>query len=119
MSTAALRAELERVLSELEGVRATLEGELPAEADRDRPAGHADQHPADVASDLVDNDREAAMIEATGKRIADVQAALVRIEDGSYGTCLDCGQRIPQARLDIRPEAARCVACQQKVDDAA
>ena len=112
----AARRELHRMLAELEGVRATLEAELP-----DGPSSelsHADQHPADVASDLVDNDREVAMIEGTAQRIAEVTAALARLDDGSYGTCLDCATDIPAARLEIRPEAARCVGCQQKADDA-
>ena len=111
------REDLEKVLADLERVRATLEGELP-----DGPSSelsHADQHPGDVASDLVDNDREAAMIEATSARIEDVQAALVRLDEGTYGSCLDCGNAIPSARLAVRPEAARCVGCQQKADDAA
>jgi DnaK suppressor protein len=42
--------------------------------------------------------------------------ALVRIDRGVYGMCADCGKPIPEGRLDARPEAARCVACQSKRD---
>jgi len=40
--------------------------------------------------------------------------ALSRIEENSYGQCVDCGHEIPEGRLDARPEAARCVGCQSK-----
>jgi DnaK suppressor protein len=43
-----------------------------------------------------------------------VLAALVRIDENSYGRCVDCGSEIPEGRLDARPDAARCVGCQAK-----
>lgn len=45
-----------------------------------------------------------------------VDAALRRIEDGSYGLCIDCGVEIPAARLHAAPEASRCIACQEKTE---
>ena len=47
---------------------------------------------------------------------SEIMAALGRIQDGSYGTCADCGRSIPEGRLEARPEAARCVHCQAKRD---
>jgi len=47
-----------------------------------------------------------------------VEAALTRIEQGTYGTCVDCGQPIPPARLEVRPEAARCVEDQERFEAA-
>ena len=44
----------------------------------------------------------------------EVEAALGRIEENSYGKCVACGQEIPEGRLDARPDAARCVGCQAK-----
>ena len=41
-------------------------------------------------------------------------AALARLDDDTYGQCVDCGHEIPEGRLEARPEAARCVACQAK-----
>lgn len=41
-----------------------------------------------------------------------VEAALGRIADGSYGFCVECGQDIPVARLDASPAAERCILCQ-------
>ena len=43
-----------------------------------------------------------------------VNGALERLDSGTYGECLSCGQAIPNERLLIIPEAARCVGCQQR-----
>lgn len=43
--------------------------------------------------------------------IAEVDAALVRIDAGTYGTCVRCGKAIPEERLELRPFTATCVAC--------
>jgi len=45
-------------------------------------------------------------------RATEAVHALGRIRDGTYGICADCRKRIPAARLMVKPEAARCVACQ-------
>jgi DnaK suppressor protein len=52
------------------------------------------------------------------RELRDVQAALARLEQGTYGECEDCGKTIPFARLDVYPMARRCVACQEIVEAA-
>ena len=47
-----------------------------------------------------------------------VNAALKRIDEGSYGECVDCGAHIAEARLRAAPEAARCIQCQEKLEKA-
>ena len=49
-------------------------------------------------------------------RAAEAIEALRRIEDGTYGICADCGKKIPAARLQAKPEAARCIACQTEYE---
>jgi DnaK suppressor protein len=46
-------------------------------------------------------------------RVEAIDAALARIEDGSYGICASCGEAIPQERLEFRPHAVGCVGCAQ------
>ena len=53
--------------------------------------------------------RESAELDA-------IDAALKRIEDGSYGVCVDCGADIPAARLHAAPETPRCLSCQDKLE---
>ena len=86
---------------------------LQAEHPRARGGG---MEQGDAGANLTEADRnEAAVESARGQRIA-VMAALARVEDGSYGKCLDCGQPVPEGRLEARPTTTRCVACQSKRD---
>lgn len=43
--------------------------------------------------------------------IGEIDAALVRIDAGTYGRCVSCGAQIPEERLELRPFAGRCVSC--------
>jgi DnaK suppressor protein len=62
-------------------------------------------------------DAMAAMDIASVSRVlailSDVEAALARLADGTYGECIDCGVDIPFARLSAYPAAKRCVGCQE------
>ena len=110
------RQQLEQMLHELDTATTTLENEGGGE---NSELSHVDQHPADTASDVVDLDRENAMLEAAEGQRVQIREALARIDAGSYGTCVDCGATISDARLSVRPEAARCVECQSRAEDAA
>ncbi|MGN6704258.1 MAG: TraR/DksA family transcriptional regulator, partial [Burkholderiaceae bacterium] len=45
-----------------------------------------------------------------------IAAAMTRIDDGTYGDCVDCGKDIPYARLEAQPTAERCVPCQERYE---
>lgn len=49
--------------------------------------------------------------------LREIQAAIARIEDGSYGICIVCGKAIPEKRLKVLPWAPRCVACQKLAEE--
>lgn len=59
------------------------------------------------------NDRETALRVASGESmmLRDVGDALARIEEGTYGECIDCEKPIPVKRLEVFPAAKRCVEC--------
>ena len=61
------------------------------------------------------NDRETALRVASGEAqmLDEVAEALRRIEEGSYGTCIDCDETIPKKRLEVFPAAKRCVGCKE------
>ena len=110
------RGRLEELLAELEASAAVLQhsgggdsGELTT----------LDQHPADSGTSLADADREEASLEVLTAQQERVKAALARVADGSYGRCVVCGRELPDERLEARPEAERCVDCQQKAEAAA
>ena len=109
------RQQLEQMLREIDSSTAVLEAEGAGDSSE---LSHSDQHPGDTASELTDADNQNAVLEHSADQRAQVEAALARIEDGSYGTCVDCGRLIPPARLEVRPEASRCVEDQAKFEAA-
>ncbi|MGH3285820.1 MAG: TraR/DksA family transcriptional regulator, partial [Streptosporangiaceae bacterium] len=72
------------------------------------------QDSADAGSSLSETDRVEAILHSARSQRDEVLAALVRIEEKTYGRCVACGGEIPEGRLDARPDAARCVGCQAK-----
>lgn len=72
------------------------------------------QHPADVADDLDRRELLVARREIDSRALAEVEAALARIDAGSYGLCVDCGGEIPRERVDALPQAARDVECERR-----
>jgi DnaK suppressor protein len=109
------RQQLEQMLRELDASSTILENEG---AGTGTEISHADQHPGDVAGEFTDADQQNALLENSADQRAQVEAALARLDAGTYGICVDCGQQIPDARLEVRPEAARCVADQEKFEAA-
>jgi RNA polymerase-binding transcription factor DksA len=111
---AAVRHRLERLLTELDDSTRTLAGENGDTGELSR----IDQHPAEAASELTEQERDDAMLAVVEAQRQEVRAALARLDDGTYGRCVDCGAELPADRLDARPEAARCVNCQHELETA-
>ncbi len=68
-----------------------------------------DNHPADNATDLYDQERGLAMTQFKEEELEEAKAALAAIEDGTYGTCTVCGKEIPFERLEALPTALTCI----------
>jgi RNA polymerase-binding transcription factor DksA len=81
--------------------------ELRTDAVRERELALAET--ATAMPDAVAVSRAARL----ARTIEDIEAALIRAADGSYGNCVHCGAAIPAERLEFRPYAAGCVACEQ------
>ncbi len=67
--------------------------------------------PADMASDLAEEAIDLALEHAERERLAQVEAALRRVADGTYGTCERCGRPVGTNRLYAQPWATRCIDC--------
>ena len=113
MDPAHARARLEQTLAELEESARSLQRAGGADT---AELSSIDQHPADSGANLADNDREEASLEILQAQQERIREALARLDARTYGQCVDCGQPLPEERLEIRPEAARCVSCQQRVE---
>ena len=110
METTVARKRLEEMRADLDRSIAVLQGEGPGPV---AAAGYP-QDSADAGSMLSEADRTEAILHSARSQRDEVLAALARLDESTYGRCTDCGHEIPAGRLDARPDAARCVACQAK-----
>jgi DnaK suppressor protein len=104
---AAARARLVQMLAEL-GERQHRIAE-----DLDEPLDPDSSERAVEMEDDASLEGQAVLIE---REISSVKRALARIDDGSYGECLRCGESIAASRLDARPEAALCINCAREAE---
>lgn len=104
-----LRAQLEQERAEL--LAQIDEATSMDPSDRAATSGHGETEHLKV-------EEERSVLATIGSiaksALDDVEAALQRIEDGTYGQCQDCGNEIPFARLEVIPAARYCVTCQQR-----
>lgn len=84
------------------------------EASADHFSGRSDS----TAQTATERELEFALDDRETTELAAVDAALQRIEAGTYGRCTVCDVAIPEARLQVAPEAARCITCQEKAEHA-
>jgi DnaK suppressor protein len=70
---------------------------------------------AAAASQVFEQQRDLALRDRNEHHLADVEAALVRLDDGTFGVCVRCGRPIAPERLDALPWAANCIDCQRIV----
>lgn len=76
-----------------------------------RQLGEVDDNFADSASATAERAEALTLIEQVNQRLSDVEHALARVDDGSYGVCERCGTDIAPTRLEARPMSTRCVEC--------
>ena len=72
-----------------------------------------DQHLADHAGEMVDREMDESLEDNAEQMVREIDLALGRIEDGTYGSCARCGQAIPEERLAAVPYAVLCMSCKQ------
>lgn len=74
--------------------------------------------PLDQVRSCAEREMAVQRIDQHSRMIREVRAALVRLDDGSYGTCECCDAPIPRKRLDVVPWARLCVRCQMEAEAA-
>lgn len=72
-----------------------------------------DNHPADVASEMFERSKDLALRQDMEQQLDQIEAALGRIENGTYGKCESCGKEIPTERLEAMPSASMCIECKE------
>jgi DnaK suppressor protein len=99
----------------LEATRLRLTDDLSAPPETPSQMTYGSQ--AAAASEVFAQQRDLALRDKSGKGLELVDAALARLDDGTFGLCLRCGVVIPDGRLEVLPWAAFCVRCQQLEKD--
>jgi CBS domain-containing membrane protein len=74
-------------------------------------------HNADLATNTQETETLETLSEKNIKNIQQIEEALERLYGGTYGACLNCKEPIPRERLEVLPEAAYCVDCEQEIED--
>jgi RNA polymerase-binding protein DksA len=101
-----------RLLKLRDQVRGDIQASIDAVAEEVHPVGEDTKEPIEgLDKELVLEHNEEDIYHA-------VNAALQRIEQGSFGRCTGCGKPIPKARLDAMPYAEYCVACERQIETA-
>jgi RNA polymerase-binding protein DksA len=72
-----------------------------------------DNHLADTATETYDRELDYTLEENSEHVLGEIEAALKRIEEGTYGTCTSCGKQIVEERLEALPWATLCIGCQR------
>jgi RNA polymerase-binding transcription factor DksA len=71
-------------------------------------------HMADLGTDAFEQENTLNLLQNEEQVLADIAAALERLEHGAYGRCEECGAEIPEVRLRILPYARFCIECARK-----
>ena len=74
---------------------------------------HMHQHMADIGSETFEREKDFSILEQVEAELSDVERALRRLDDGTYGTCEACGSSIGDERLAVQPAARFCIAHQE------
>ena len=110
----ALLEERERVERALANLREDHPGSLDEETEE--IAATSDNHLAETATATLGREIDYTLGENSGEVLAQIDAALKRIDDGTYGTCGRCGKEIAPERLEAYPWASLCIDCKREAE---
>jgi DnaK suppressor protein len=110
----AQKARLEETREELRKMERGLETD---QRDRSEDEGDYTEHDAgDMSQSLFTREMDNTVEQTIERRLEEIERALQKIEEGTYGICDDTGEEIPRGRLEAIPEAIRTVEAQQRFE---
>jgi DnaK suppressor protein len=119
VDTAQFRTLLEEERGRIVGAIAYLHEDHPRDLEDETGeiAGRGgDNHLGDMASVTFDRELDEGLEEGAQQTLEQIDRALARLDDGTYGTCERCGKPIPEDRLRARPWATLCIDDQRLAD---
>jgi RNA polymerase-binding transcription factor DksA len=105
------RARLEEERRRLESIRTGIDDDdVRTESEQDTLSESTQtQHPADIGTETFNRERDLSVLESVEAELSDVEHALRRIDEGTYGRCEACGRPIRDDRLEAVPAARFCL----------
>lgn len=119
MDTDLARQRLADERARLDGVKSTFDDEGLGDQSESESLGELssyDQHQADMGTETFEREKDLSILEQVEAELADVEHALRRLDDGTYGTCEVCSKPIPDERLEAMPAARLCLEHQSEVE---
>jgi RNA polymerase-binding transcription factor DksA len=77
---------------------------------------HVALHQADSASETFEREKDFSILDQVEAELQDVERALTRLDEGTYGSCEACGQAIGDERLEVQPAARFCIEHQHQAE---
>jgi DnaK suppressor protein len=103
-----------RLIARRDALRQALAGEL--QDLRGHVRGDLTGDAADVAFDTGSDEISSTLAELEARELANIERALARLKQGTYGVCESCGKKIPVARLNALPYSIYCIECQREME---
>jgi RNA polymerase-binding transcription factor DksA len=94
---------------------AALERSFAALVEATEGANTDDEHDPEGSTIAFERSQLSASLAAARAGLADVEHALARVSEGTYGRCETCGRPIPAGRLEALPAATTCVGCAERL----
>lgn len=107
--------DLGEIRKELEEMRADLDMQIEEEKENVR-AESANPDRTELAHSYDFGQRKSALLDRLEGQRNQVDQALQRLDDGTYGQCTNCGQEIAPGRLKAMPQASLCIECQERME---
>ena len=110
------KALKQMLISRQRQLRDELQGKIRSVRDEGAHQHRAGHNPGDTPDVELQDDLEFALIQMKAETASKIHEALVRLEEGTYGLCFECGDEIAQPRLRALPFAVRCKDCEEAVE---
>lgn len=109
MDTTAARERLEQEMERIRALIANMAEDKEGDQNGSDELATVDQHPADAGSETFEREKDMAILNNLEEQVSEIEKALARVDEGTYGTCEACGKPIGDERLEVVPTARYCV----------
>lgn len=107
-----MQLNLQKIQQDLQNEHARLSSRVASTLNESEQGKERNPDRTDLSWDYTSKDRKLALLSIEQKTLTQIEAAIQRLELGSYGNCIQCGEAIDPERLEVLPYAALCFYCQ-------